>query len=120
MAKKFVFGAAIGGAIGALAALLFAPKKGSELRNDIKVKTDDLMEKSSDIREKGSQWVSIAVEKGTEIKDQVVAKSQDLKDKFIKSDSGDSCGCGANEIEEVEEENCDCENCDCENKDQVE
>lgn len=42
--KGFIFGLLAGSAIGAILALLYAPKSGRELRSDIKAKTDELME----------------------------------------------------------------------------
>ena len=44
-AGKFILGAGIGASL----ALLFAPKKGSELREDLKNKLDDLVNKAKDI-----------------------------------------------------------------------
>lgn len=43
--KKFALGAAIGVGLG----MLFAPKKGSELRRDLKNKLDDLVDKARNI-----------------------------------------------------------------------
>jgi gas vesicle protein len=42
--KSFIFGLLAGSAIGAILALLYAPKSGKELRADIKAKTDELMD----------------------------------------------------------------------------
>ncbi len=42
MGKGFVLGFFIGGVIGAVTALLFAPKSGRELRQDIKEKVDEI------------------------------------------------------------------------------
>ena len=42
---KFVLGAALGGALG----VLFAPKKGSETRQELKEKIDELMNKAKEI-----------------------------------------------------------------------
>jgi len=44
-AGKFILGAGIGAAL----ALLFAPKKGSELREDLKKKLDELLKKAKDV-----------------------------------------------------------------------
>lgn len=44
-AKKFVLGAVLGAGI----ALLFAPKSGKELRKDLKVKTDEVLEDIKDL-----------------------------------------------------------------------
>jgi gas vesicle protein len=43
MAKGLVIGLLAGGAIGAIVALLYAPKSGKELRADLREKTDDLV-----------------------------------------------------------------------------
>ncbi|MDO8550212.1 MAG: YtxH domain-containing protein, partial [Ignavibacteria bacterium] len=42
--KGLLIGLLIGGAIGALAGLLFAPKSGRELRQDIKNKSDEYLD----------------------------------------------------------------------------
>ncbi|MEK7250725.1 MAG: YtxH domain-containing protein [Bacteroidota bacterium] len=47
--KGFIFGLLAGSAIGAVLALLYAPKSGKELRADIKAKTDELMSNAENI-----------------------------------------------------------------------
>ena len=49
MSKKGLGKFAVGAAIGAGLGLLFAPKKGEEIRKDLKVKLDDLLKKVDEI-----------------------------------------------------------------------
>lgn len=59
--KKFIIGTFIGGAIAGVTALLTAPKKGSELRNDaqekfelVKGKTQKTLDKLKEIKQNNS------------------------------------------------------------------
>lgn len=49
--KGFIFGLLAGSAIGAVLALLYAPKSGRELRAGLKAKTDELMSNAEDVLE---------------------------------------------------------------------
>ena len=49
MSKKGLGKFAVGAAIGAGLGLLFAPKKGEEIRKELKVKLDDLLKKVDEI-----------------------------------------------------------------------
>jgi len=64
---KFVIGAAIGAGLG----VLFAPKKGSELRKELKVKLDDLIAqiKKIDIEEVKAEFDAKVEEIKTELAD---------------------------------------------------
>jgi gas vesicle protein len=48
-AKGFLLGAIVGGAVGAITALLFAPKPGKELRDELSFRSKDLLEKGQNL-----------------------------------------------------------------------
>jgi len=60
-ALTFLF---IGLGVGALAALLFAPKTGSQMRRLLRRKYDDAVDGADELMERGSEWAS-------EVKDRV-------------------------------------------------
>ena len=66
---KFVVGAGIGAALG----FLFAPKKGSDLRADLKKKMDELIEKARNIDKE-------------EVKETIEAKIAEIKDELADLD----------------------------------
>lgn len=80
--KGLFLGFLAGGAIGAILALLYAPKSGKELRSDIKLKSDELLTEAekqlaiakekaralvNDGKKKSDEMVKIAVEKSGKI-----------------------------------------------------
>ena len=66
---KFVVGAGIGAALG----FLFAPKKGSDLRADLKKKMDELIEKAKNME-------------AEEVKETIEAKIAEIKDELADLD----------------------------------
>jgi gas vesicle protein len=68
----FCMGLLIGGALGALAGILFAPESGKELRSDIK-------EKGSEILKDGREMYSEAGARAKEIIEEVKHQAKELK-----------------------------------------
>lgn len=71
MTKGLVIGLLAGGAIGAIVALLYAPKSGKELRADIREKTDDLLEGAE-------EYLHVAKTRATDIMSEAKRKSEQL------------------------------------------
>lgn len=65
---------------GALAALLFAPKRGSEMREDIKGKYNDMMTKTQDTVEDAQAKVADTVESASSKVKDVADKAKDTAD----------------------------------------
>lgn len=68
LTKGFLLGAIVGGAVGAITALLLAPKSGAELRKDIAETSQDIYGKASDyfqiVEEKVGKAVANTVNEG--------------------------------------------------------
>lgn len=65
-AGKFVAGALIGAAAGAIAGILFAPKAGKETRKDIANKAKEYTEKGKEIAKKSEVAVKGAIKETAE------------------------------------------------------
>ena len=94
---KFIVGAGIGAGLG----VLFAPKKGSETRRELKEKVDDLVAKARDI--KMDDVTEMVEEKIGELKEEI--KSLD-KEKVLKlaKEQGEKIKTKATELVELAKE----------------
>jgi len=75
----------VGGGIGAILALLFAPKSGQELREDIADATRKGLEKSKEaaahLQEKAGEYYEVSREKASELYQTAAEKAGDLAEK---------------------------------------
>jgi len=85
--KAFLLGILVGGAIGALAGLLLAPRKGDEIRSLIAEKSTDYAEiaktKATEFAETVQQNVGQAKAKSTEVFDKATEGVETVKDKAV-------------------------------------
>ena len=84
--KSFLIGFLAGGAIGAIVALLTAPKSGKELRGDIKQKSEEYFDEAerylADAKNKASELINDAKSKSQDI---VKAAGRVFKDAKVKT-----------------------------------
>jgi gas vesicle protein len=87
--KGFIFGTLIGGAIGAITALLLAPKSGKELRQDIAEKSSEIYGKASDlfnqVESKVSSTIGTAINEGKERGKKIVSDAKNQADSLLQS-----------------------------------
>src|SRR5689334_22198481 len=80
--QSFITGAVIGGVVGAAFALLYAPKKGVKLREDIADTFDDLSSRLINLlrhtRESGEDLLNDTMEAGDELVQEAYRKAEDL------------------------------------------
>lgn len=70
-AKGLILGFVTGGIVGAAIALLYAPKSGRELRSDIRIKKDELLDDTS-------EYLQIAKTKASDMINEGKRKSEEL------------------------------------------
>ena len=77
-------GLLIGGALGALAGILFAPKSGKELRSDIKGKGNEVLKDAkgiyTDVRSKTKNIIKESKHQANELKKEVEATGEKIAD----------------------------------------
>jgi len=82
--KGLLIGLLIGGAIGALAGLLFAPKSGRELRQDIKNKSDEYLDDAeryiTDARTKAKDLIN----EGKKRSEKLISDARTKSDELLK------------------------------------
>ena len=82
--QSFLTGALVGGAVGVALALLYAPKKGKELREDISSKVGDISTRLSSLlksaKEAGEDLVNEGMSAGDELVHQAYKKAEGLID----------------------------------------
>ena len=82
--QSFLVGAMVGGAVGAVFALLYAPKRGKDLREDISSKVGDLSSKFSSLlkkaKETGEDLLHDETEKMSETMHDAYQKAEELID----------------------------------------
>ena len=104
-AKDFMIGTLIGGIVGSLAALLFAPKSGREFRDDINNQAYTIRDKTDQLRKtaisKGSEITSSVKDKTTEISRKVTEQSVDLVNKVRKIKTEEAETDDANPIDQL-------------------
>lgn len=92
MVKGLMIGLLAGGAIGAIIALLYAPKSGKELRADIKEKADSLLEEAEQhmrvARSKATEMVSEAKKRSDQLISDAQSKAHTLLEDADKVISG--------------------------------
>jgi len=80
--KGFFKGVIIGGIVGSVAALLYAPKKGEELRADIKKKLDEadteLTHKIQEAKKSAGSDAKELIEKGEKLKKEIANRSAEI------------------------------------------
>ena len=80
---SFLVGVTVGALVGSIAALLLAPKSGSETREDLK-------NASADLKEKADNFVQIVSEKSKEIMDTAKNKIGQVAETLKKSEACES------------------------------
>ncbi|HLG33091.1 MAG TPA: YtxH domain-containing protein [Ignavibacteriaceae bacterium] len=82
--KGLLIGLLTGGAIGAVLALLYAPKSGRELRNDIRLKADDYLDDAERYITEAKDKAIDLINEGKRKSDRLIKDAKDKSDLLLK------------------------------------
>jgi len=82
--KGLLIGLLTGGAIGAVLALLYAPKSGRELRNDIRLKADDYLDDAERYITEAKDKAIDLINDGKRKSDKLIKDAKDKSDVLLK------------------------------------
>ena len=85
LAKGLFIGLVAGGIVGAITALLYAPKSGKELRSDIKRKAGDLAEDASGYMKTARSKTIDVINEGKSRSDQLVSDAKEKAEHILGS-----------------------------------
>ncbi|MFA7229315.1 MAG: YtxH domain-containing protein [Melioribacteraceae bacterium] len=83
MGKGLLIGFLTGAAVGSIIALLFAPKSGKELREDIKNKSQDFIEDADEYISKAKDKASQLINEGKKKSEKLVADTKEKVDTLL-------------------------------------
>lgn len=73
-----------GGAIGAILALLYAPKTGRELRNDIKSRTDEYLDEADKYIAEARNRAKVLINEGKKKSEKIINDAKEKSDAILK------------------------------------
>ena len=82
--KGLLIGFLAGGAIGAMLALLYAPKSGKELRNDIRAKTDDYLDDAEKFIAEAKHKASELINEGKKRSEKLIFDAKSKSGELLK------------------------------------
>jgi gas vesicle protein len=83
--KGLFVGLLAGGAVGAIIALLYAPKSGKELRNDIKIKTDEYYDETEKFIADAKVKAKDMMNEGKKRSEQIIATAKTKSEELLKN-----------------------------------
>ncbi|HVO76045.1 MAG TPA: YtxH domain-containing protein [Ignavibacteriaceae bacterium] len=82
--KGLLMGFLAGGAVGAIFALLYAPKSGKELRNDIRSKADEYLDEAEKYLEEARDRAKMMINEGKKKSEKLISDARIKSDELMK------------------------------------
>lgn len=84
LTKGLLLGFLAGGAVGAILALLYAPKSGKELRADIKLKTDEYLDEAEKYLAEAKDKAKDLINEGRKRSEKIISDAKSKSEEILK------------------------------------